>query len=399
MGYRGRADGVRLREVFSGLRRRIPAFEQGEEDLKLGELIFELGFHVDTMKLKDFGKAVSELNMTGILAAGSFGAMYEGAKSLIDLAEGAGNTLNKFSRETGQSTDELQKWSKLAQEMGVDAGTVAGAIGDMQTNLFNLRMTGQGANFWNMLHVSPDFNNMFANLEKLYPIMHKLGLTEPGKRNYLLAGLGIPMQFADLFSLSADKFKEAMKPPDLKVSVDDQKKLADYQKITGDLTYDWSQTLTQVGISIIPIAQSLKEVLDSMDKNVVKSKEWAGYMNGIAEVLKLVAHPVDRTRALVGADDPKEDWKVHPLFKMPWQKFNLDGTYATGNLSAADAVSPNSLPNSRGTKSNITVQNTVHTSDPNTTIETTSTGAGDSTDYVSGYTIRSLINQKSAGTT
>lgn len=64
--------------------------------MKLGELFFELGFKSDHMKLKDFGKAVSELNMSSILSAGSFGAMIHGAKELISMADEMAHGVNKF---------------------------------------------------------------------------------------------------------------------------------------------------------------------------------------------------------------------------------------------------------------------------------------------------------------
>lgn len=362
--------------------------------MKLGELFFELGFRADTMKLKDFGKAVSELNMSSILTAGSFGAVYEGATKLVDVANHMALGLNHFSNETGQSTQDLQKWGLVAEEAGVSTGTVVSGVKSLQDQIFKMKITGEGSNVWSMLGIDPTKDK--NNFETLYKLGVQLSKLDVSARRFFLGQLGLGDEWLNILPKIVSHYGDLSSV--ITMSTADQQKMIQYQKISADLTHDWSVTLADLGVTIMPVLGSLKEIADSIDKNVLRSKAWKWYIDGVANTLEIIAHPVKSMQALAGSNGKFSDSIIHPLFRFPWQHFNLDGTYATGNLNAADSVGPNLQPKSMGgasgdRKPNIVVKNTVHTSDPSTTIDTT-------TDHGTlSNTVRNIVNQRSAGTT
>jgi len=359
--------------------------------MKLGELFFELGFHADSMKLKDFGKAVSELNMSSILTAGSFGAVYEGAKSLLEIADSTALGINKFGRETGQSTEEMQKWSKVAEQMGMSTGVVASSVGSLEDQITNMKITGEGSGIWNVLGIDPkNTNNMFQVIDS---IRTKLKGLPTNLQRVLLERTPLGPEWLNMLTLSDQKWADIGKQLYL-----NNQQLSEADKYHQTMV-QYSQNINKIwldmGISLMPVAKSLMDIANSLDANILKSKNWKWYLDGIANTLEIIAHPIKSMQTLTGATGKKSDWESHPLFRMPWQHFNLDGTYATGNLNAADVIGSSKPPINQGPHGaiNVQVKNTVYTSDPGTTIETT-TEQG-----TLSNTVRNIVNQRSAGTT
>lgn len=332
--------------------------------MKLGELFFNLGFNADTMKLKDFGKAVSDLNMTSILTAGSFGLVYEGAKALIGIADDMSLGISKFGRETGQSTTEVQKWNKMAEQMGISSGVVQNTVAGLEDSLFRMRVTGEKSNIWSMLRIDPTHtNDMFKVLTMLRERLKGMG-TET--QRFFLENLGISTEMLNMFKLTDQQWNDinkqaALTPGQLDKMVAYHKTLVQYSQ---NLNLIWAD----LGVSLIPILKSLMDVANSIDINILKSKEWEKILALISKSMELIAHPVKTIRELTGTEDSKQDKTFHPLFRFPWQKFNLDGTYAPSDKDmsrSSDITGPNLQP-----KVTVSMKTIVQTSDPNTKVTT-----------------------------
>lgn len=293
--------------------------------MKIGELFFNLGFKADTMKLKDFGKAIGDLNMASILTAGSFGAVYEGAKALIGIADQMALGINKFGRETGQSTQDIQKWNKMAEQMGVSAGTVAGSVATLEDNLFKMKFTGEGSNIWAMLGLDPTHTkDMF---EVLTMLREKLKGMSTEQQRFFLQNLGLSTEMLNMFKMTDQQWasmnkQTTMMDPELK-------KMQEYHETMVQYGQNLNLIWQHMGLSLSPVAKSLMDVANSIDQNILKSSKWAAFMKIISDGLEGIAHPVDTLRLFTGTKGDKSDMQVHPLFKFPWQKFNQDGTYAS----------------------------------------------------------------------
>lgn len=228
--------------------------------MKIGELLFELGFKADTMKLKDFGRAVSELNMSSIISAGSFGLMYEGAKDLLRIAQDATLSLNKFGRETGQSREEIQQWNNTASQAGISAGTIASSVAHLQDSLFRMNFTGESSNIWNMLGLDPRHTkDMF---EVLTMIRNRIkGLTTEQQR-FFLENLGLSTELLNMFKLTDEQWRDI--PNQQKNSLDQLDKMATFYASQAKLSADIQTAWVDIASSIIPIADKLVQMADSM---------------------------------------------------------------------------------------------------------------------------------------
>lgn len=245
--------------------------------MKIGELLFELGFKSDTMKLRDFGKAVSELNMSSILSAGSLGAVFEGAKALIGIADDMALGINKFGRETGQSVVEVQKWTKMAEQMGVSAGVVTGAVQTLQDNLFRMKFTGEGSNIWNMLGLDPTHTkNMF---EVLTMLRERLKGANTETQRFFLQQLGLSTELLNMFKLTDEQWKDIAKQQGL--STEQLKRMDEYHRKSIEATQNLKQAFADLGTSIAPISTALSNWATMILKAVENSNIWKKSIEGI----------------------------------------------------------------------------------------------------------------------
>lgn len=255
--------------------------------MKIGELLFDLGFNADTMKLKDFGKAIGDLNMSSILTAGSFGAVYEGAKALVGIADEMALGINKFGRETGQSTQEVQKWSKMAEQMGISAGVVQGSVATLEDSLFKMRFTGEGSNIWNMMGLDPTHTkNMFEVLTMLRERLK--GMTTEQQR-FFLQSLGISTEMLNMFKLTNEQWSEIAKQQTL--SGKQLEEMNEYHKTMTEMGQNLKMIWADLGVSLVPIFKGFMEIANSIDKSILKSWEFKGILDTISEIMTKVAHP------------------------------------------------------------------------------------------------------------
>ena len=319
--------------------------------MKIGELIFELGFKADTMKLKDFGKAISELNMTSIISAGSFGALYEGAKALVGIADEMALGINKFGRETGQSKVEIQKWNHMAEEMGVSSGVVAGAVATLEDSLFKMRITGEGSNIWAMLGLDPTHTkDMF---EVLTMLRNRLKGMSTDQQRFFLENLGLSTEMLNMFKMTDAQWASMAHQ---QVLSNEQLSEADkYHAQMVGYAEDLKKTWADFGISFMPIFDSLMKIADAIDQNILKSSEWAATIKTIADIPHAVMHPIQTFKNAAVNFGPLmrqlNDESFYGDTPEMRSKLALQGTRSDPNMK-------------------ITVKNTVHTTDPNTKIST-----------------------------
>lgn len=350
--------------------------------MKLGELFFDLGFHADTMRLRDFGKAVADLNMSNILTAGSFGAVYEGATKLVDIANNMALGLNHFGAETGQSTQDLQRWGLVAEEAGVSAGNVVSGVKTLEDSIARMRFTGENSNIWAMLKLDP------TNTKSIFDTLHQLGLRlqgmEIGQQRMFLGFLGLGDEWLDILPKIVANYSELSKITTM--TTDSQKQMAEYQKTSADLAHNWQMTMADLGVSITPILLGLKEAASSLDENIIKSNTWKTLMIGIGQAITELAHPV---KNLFG------DYQ-----KLAFNVFGPGGAISDvlndpyGRMDPSKALGPASLPqisNSVSTSSPVTVNVKVNKAGPETTVETTTDQEKDKKNY------SDIVNQLNQG--
>ena len=132
-----------------------------------GELIVELGFKSDNVKLKDFIHSLGELNLSSIAAAlgvgGLFNVMQKVMTSSIETAKG----ISHFGHETGISTDKMQKFVKFAEQMGVSSSDAESSLRGLQQKIFDVQMgKDQGRGFL-LTNISP-YQDTLDVVQQLY---------------------------------------------------------------------------------------------------------------------------------------------------------------------------------------------------------------------------------------
>lgn len=113
--------------------------------MKVGELIYELGFHFDTTNLKQFMGMVGELNMGSLLASTGWGMLVKGAIEGVQAITGFIDPLAKNAQEmrtfenvTGLSAQEMKKWGYAAEQLGVSSDTVKKSLSQLQDKMASI---------------------------------------------------------------------------------------------------------------------------------------------------------------------------------------------------------------------------------------------------------------------
>lgn len=352
--------------------------------MTLGELVFNLGFKADTMKLKDFGKAVSELNMSSILTAGSFGAVYEGAKALVGIADDMALGINKFGRETGQSREEIQKWTKAAEQMGVAPQTVMSSITSLEDSINRMRVTGEGSGFWNLIGVDPTkTQSMFKVMDM---VRNRLKGMSIENQRLLLNMSPIDPQWLNLFNESDKDWADIEKNQGL--SNEQLDKMQEYHKILTKDGENLKLIWADLGVALLPAIQAMVELLNDFDLAVLKSWEFKGVLDTIVEIMTHLAHPFKTFGDALNAipklgTNLQEDGLERKNRINRWVESVIPHDYFSKMFSSG---------NEGSAPVNVTVKNTIRSNDPHTTVETT-------TDQdKSKKAISDVVNQMSGGT-
>ena len=253
--------------------------------MKLGELFFDLGFHADTMKLKDFGKAIGDLNMTSILAVGNFGALYEGAKHLIDIAHDMGEGVNKFSMETGVSKDSLQRWQGVATDAGVSIDSVNQSLSIIRKTMDDIAH-GQApdARFNWIRGMILDMQHAKDASEPFMLMLKDLQSGSPDRARFLVNQLQFPPELLEIMKQIPDIQKNWNSQIILSdTELDDiQNNTKLMQTFTRDLNLLWAQ----LAKPILPEVNSALETINKTLREMQLSPDMQALLHFSAQVAK-----------------------------------------------------------------------------------------------------------------
>lgn len=314
--------------------------------MKIGELFFNLGFNADTIKLKDFGKAIGDLNMSSILTAGSFGALYEGAKSLINMADEVALSINNFGIQTGQSTQEIQKWGKMAERVGIPASVMQNSITSLVDSLYLLKRFGTNSNFWGQLGLNP--NETADKFRVLDSLADRIKNMDTDATRYYLHQLGLDTQLLNILKLSKDERREILNI--YAQSEDKLAKTSEHHKEMVTASQALKDRMVDVGESLTPISTAFDHWASTLLEIVGGSKIWENIVNGIAYGIEENAkgNLFKDIGKLIQASDPGK----------------LYGLNLVNPMDPRTALGPASNPNIL-----LKINAKVNTKDPNTTVE------------------------------
>lgn len=248
--------------------------------MNIGELVFQLGFRADTLKLQDFVKAIGDLNMGSIMAATRYGAVYEIMKKSVDVADDLATGLGKFSRETDQSTDRLQQFSLEAEKMGVSAGTVESAIRTLQQSIFRMQITGEGSNIWNMLGLDP--RQTKDKFELLSQLREKFKGMSIEVKQFYLQQLGLSQELLNLFAVTDQQWADINRNS---IMANDQiAKMNEFHRINVELGNSLKMIWVDIGALIVPIFKEVEQGVNAFAHMTRESWGWKGSLDTIADI-------------------------------------------------------------------------------------------------------------------
>lgn len=171
--------------------------------MKIGELFVQLGFKGDNSKLKDFISGMGELNMSSVLATLGVGAVGTAFVTLAEKAAKAGQELRNYQLQTGQSAKDMQQWSMVAEQMGVDAGTAEASFRALQKAITQVKF-GQGniAPF-QMLGVDPRNKPMKEVMADIHDAIKRL---DPATASMILQMMGVDESMLNVLQASDELY-------------------------------------------------------------------------------------------------------------------------------------------------------------------------------------------------
>jgi hypothetical protein len=252
------------------------------------------------------------------IASVSVAAFGYGIKKLMDDAIQTSFSLKQFNAETGLSTDKLQRWQSVADEVNNSGKAVAESIKAIVSNQEKIKLGQGNISGYQLLGIDPR-QNAFTILDQLR--VKTRGLSQGMKKN-ILEQMGISKELIQVLELSKDKFDEMAKGAFIipKGAIDMiDKARASMKSVEGGISYLKAMIAAGLTPSIIKVN---KEILKWIQQN----KE--GLVKGIKTlfdwVTRIVRAIIDTFRAINDVIKSTIGWKNALLV--------LAGVFAIMNL-------------------------------------------------------------------
>lgn len=110
--------------------------------MKISELFAEIGFKVDTIKLREVTKLIGDLNISSIIGATSLVALGEGIKGLVNSSAAASSALLTLQANTGINTDFAQQFEKASLALGSSKESADALINSLSKIKAGLNLPG-----------------------------------------------------------------------------------------------------------------------------------------------------------------------------------------------------------------------------------------------------------------
>lgn len=226
--------------------------------MKIGELFVQLGFQSDDAKLKDFVKAIGDLDLKSAASVLGLSAAYEAIRKVMEVADQVALSMYRFSQETGMSAQKMQQWSNLAGQLGVSAEDVVSSVKRLEDGVARMRLTGEGAQGWMLLGIDPTtakdsfelLSKVREAIKNLSPEYQRLALQQVGLSESMLS----MMKVSDEVWNSSSKLITNSKAQEEAV----MRNYAAWAKLKGQ----WNVLVTDIGAALAPLIEKIAQALN-----------------------------------------------------------------------------------------------------------------------------------------
>lgn len=235
-------------------------------------LYVKLGFHADTTKLKDFIRAIGDLNMKSVMSAVGLGGLYAATQKIADIANEASMKLYNFHQQTGMDTTELQQFSRFAEQMGAGKDAAEAYVRSLQDLKESYRTAQPGATFAiQMTGLDPNKLDDFKYVQKTLREFYNGAAPDIDK-------LRVAQELHGVALLGAYKASEDLWKSQYKLDVISDKErdsIALQNSAWHKMGQEWVVVATRIQVMLVPaviaLAKSLEWVL-----NIVAGKDFIG---------------------------------------------------------------------------------------------------------------------------
>jgi hypothetical protein len=163
--------------------------------MKIAELFVALGIQVEGGgKLDEVDRALNRTAMSGAKTALSMAALTASFLAMLNASAKAAVALNNYATATGLSTDELQRWQRVAATTSVPVDDVAATLKGLQETAAKIMLGGPASGIWGLLGITPH-DNPAAILDKA-----RIALSR-------IKDVGLARQLANQIGLSENMFR------------------------------------------------------------------------------------------------------------------------------------------------------------------------------------------------
>ena len=171
--------------------------------MRIGEFFVALGVDVenkDSKKLNDVIKGMANLDVKSIAAAAGLGTAFLALKKITEQAIKTGHALRNFSIQTGLSTENLQKWSFFAEQMGATAADVESTVKAISLATAQIKLGQGNLKPFQMLGIDPN-QDAFDILEQ---VAQKIKNLDPAMTRLITQQMGISDGMLNILKASDD---------------------------------------------------------------------------------------------------------------------------------------------------------------------------------------------------
>ncbi len=261
--------------------------------MKIGELFMELNFKSDSTKLNDFIKMVGDLDMSSLLAATGLGGIYEALKNIMDIAGKAGMEMNKYTTITGMSAQQMDSWSKFAQQMGADGNLISDTFKKLQMDQQKTKTYGMSQDVSSGIGMVLNrtgvnlLKTYYGDVSKYYDAVREgiKGVDDASKRQ-ILSLLGISEQNLLLMKQSDEVYAQRNKQAT--INTEEVQKLSEFWRLTVKTGQEIGTIFVHIGAGMTSLLTPVMKFVEGLAEALVKSRALQGVLLGIAFVFSLM---------------------------------------------------------------------------------------------------------------
>ncbi len=237
--------------------------------MNIGDLTIRLGVKADTYKVRDFSNAIGGLPLKALAVVTAITAITGAILKLTGKALQISNSLELFRSQTGLSIDEMQRWSSVAEQVGVSGDAVASSIMGIQSAIAKLSM-GEGGGALlpfgrlGISNVSPD-SDAFEILKEIGKNKNKLSRAQMIET---MGALGVKPEMMRVFDTGSRFDNMAASTP--RMSAADSRAMQDLQVELAKFQITVSKAFVPALTAITPYMGDLAHALTNFVQVVGK---------------------------------------------------------------------------------------------------------------------------------